>query len=375
MPKGYIITRWTEDRGLVIDFSYPEDLIVNLDDMMRIFYAHITGAAEAGTVLVRLEKAHSNVFSFFTGMESNIPFMINLMLELDEDPELFGIKVISELNNKIIEYLKVIVENPVKTYEVTEELKDYIKSSLFLLERLKNLSKEQRMAQIYTSEKGRKILEILEKRAYSRRELREELEEELGKSIFDLEITLDPFVKTDLIKQDWIEGDQDITLFLLSDFIIMRKPTEKVIEDAKKNIPTSELANKYLELVNQFFSSYAPNFEDNIKIADIMVNPDKYDFITLFREKAYPINKIPKGPGETFDEIKIFLTSLEQANIITIIKDNKGLEWIFLLTDVVAQTFYPEYMIENIRKDVTEKKLKQDTAVKHLELLEQVYKK
>ncbi|MFX1499273.1 MAG: hypothetical protein ACFFBH_17285 [Promethearchaeota archaeon] len=375
MPKGYIITRWTEDRGLIIDFSYPEDLIVNLDDMMRIFYAHITGAAEAGTVLVRLEKAHSNVFSFFTGMESNIPFMINLMLELDEDPELFGIKVITELNSKILQYLKVIVENPAKTYEVNEELKDYIKSSLFLLERLKNLSKEQRMAQIYTSEKGRKILEILEKRAYSRRELRETLEEELGKSIFDLEITLDPFVKTDLIKQDWIEGDQDITLFLLSDFIIMRKPTEKVIEDAKKNIPTSEVANKYLELVNQFFSSYKPNFEDNIKIADIMVNPDKYDFITLFREKAYPINKIPKGPGETFDEIKQFLNSLEQANIITIIKDNKGLEWIFLLTDVVAQTFYPEYMIENIRKDVTEKKLKQDTAVKHLELLEQIYKK
>jgi hypothetical protein len=375
MPKGYIMTRWTEDRGLIIQFSYPEDLIVNLDDMMRIFYAHITGAAEAGTVLVRLEKAHSNVFSYFTGMESNVPFIINLMLELDEDPELFGIKVITEFNSKILQYLQVMAENPAKSYEITEELKDYIKSSLFLLERLKNLSKEQRMAQIYTSDKGRKILEILEERAYSRKELRETLEEKLEKSIFNLEITLDPFVKTDLIKQDWIEGDQDITLFLLSDFTIMRKPAEKVTEDAKKNIPTPELANKYLELVTQFFSSYAPNFEDNIKIADIMVNPDKYDFITLFRERAYPVNKIPKGPGETFDEIKQFLNSLEEANIITIIKDNKGLEWIFLLTDVVAHTFYPEYMIENIRKNVAEKKLKNDTAIKHLELLEQVYKK
>ena len=113
MPKGYIITRWTEDRGLTIDFSYPEDLIVNLDDMMRIFYAHITGAAEAGTVLVRLEKAHSNVFSFFTGMESNIPFMINLMLELDEDPELFGIKVITELNSKILQFLKYTLMNAI----------------------------------------------------------------------------------------------------------------------------------------------------------------------------------------------------------------------------------------------------------------------
>jgi len=375
MPIGYILTRWTEDRGLIIEFSYPEDLLVNLDDMMRIFYAHITGAAQAGSVLVRLEKARSNVSSYFTGMESNVPFMVNLMLELDEDPELFGETVISEINNNILRLLNAKVENPGRTYEINEELRDYIKNSLFLLDRLKNLSKEQRMAQIYTSEKGRKILENLQERAYSRRDLRELLEEKLEQSIYNLEITLDPFIKTDLIKQDWIEGDQDITLFLLSDFTIMRQPAEKVINDAKKNLPTPYLAQKYLAQVSNFFASYKPTYEDNLKIAYNMINPDKYDFITLFREKSYPINKIPKGPGETFDEIKEFLYLLEKDNIISIIKDSKGLEWIFLLTDVIAHTFYPEYMIENIRKDVTEKKLKKNTAIKHLELLEQVYKK
>ncbi|MFX1460343.1 MAG: hypothetical protein ACFFBT_12830, partial [Promethearchaeota archaeon] len=111
------------------------------------------------------------------------------------------------------------------------------------------------------------------------------------------------------------------------------------------------------------------------KIANTMTNPDKYDFITLFRDKAYPINKIPKSPGETFDQIKEFLNLLEKDKIITLIKDDNGLDWIFLLTDVVAQTFYPEYMIENIRKNVSDEKLKMDTAVKHLELLEQTYKK
>ena len=375
MPKGYIITRWTDDRGLVLQFSHPESLLVDLDDMMRIFYAHITGAAEAGSVLVKLEKARSNVSSYFTGMDSKVPFMINLMLELDEDPELFGETVISEINTNAMNYLNAMVENPPRSYEINEELKDYLKTSLFLLERLKNLSKEQRIAQIYVSEKGRKILEILEERAYSRKELSETLEEKLGKSIFNLEITLDPFIKTDLIKQDWIEGDQDITLFLLSDFTIMRKPADKVVKVAKSNLPTPELAYKYLEEVKKFFSSYSPNFEDSIRVANNMINPDKYDFITLFRDKAYPINKIPKGPGETFDEIKELLNLLEKDNIITIIKDNKGLEWVFLLTDVVAHTFYPEYMIENIRKNVSDNKLKKNTAIKHLELLEQVYKK
>ncbi|MFX0033406.1 MAG: hypothetical protein ACFE9P_12140 [Candidatus Hermodarchaeota archaeon] len=375
MPKGFVITKWTEDRGLIIEFSYPEDLLVNLDDMMRIFYAHITGAAQAGSVLVRLEKARSNVSSYFTGMEAHAAFMVNLMLELDEDPELFGETVISEINNNILRLLNAKVENPGRSYEINEELRDYIKNSLFLLVRLKNLSKEQRMAQIYTSEKGRKILESLQEKAYSRRELREVLEEKLERSIYNLEITLDPFVKTDIIRQDWIKGDQDITLFLLSDFTIMRQPAEKVVNEAKDNLPTPYLAQKYLERVKNFFTSYKPTFEDNLKIAYNMTNPDKYDFITLFREKSYPINKIPKSPGETFDEVKEFLYLLEKDNIISIIKDSKGLEWIFLLTDVVAHTFYPEYMIENIRKNVTEKKLKKNIAIKHLELLEQVYKK
>jgi len=375
MVKGYIITKWTEERGLMLQLSYPETLSVDLDDMMRIFYAHITGAAEAGNVLVRLEKVSSNVSSYFNGMDAQVPFMINLVLELDEDPEIFGEKVISEINSNILNLLNALINEPSRTYDITEELKDYIKNSLFLLERLKNLSKEQRMAQIFVSEKGSAILTSLRENAYSRKELRETLEEKLGKSIYNLEISLDPFVKTDLIKQDWIEGDSDISLFLISDFTIMRVPATKLIEDAKNNLPTPYLATQYLEQVNSYFMNYTPIHEDNLKIAYDMINPDKYDFITLFREKAYPINKIPKSPGETFDEIKEMLNTLEQDKILTIIKDQKGLEWIFLLTDPIAQTFYPEYMIENIREKIAQKKLKKKTAIKYLELLEQFYKK
>ena len=103
MAKGFVITKWTEDQGLVVYHSYPENLEVDLDDMMRIFYAHITGAGEAGNVLVRLEKAKANVSSYFTGMESVTPLIINLMLELGEDPEMFGEVVISEINKNIMQ--------------------------------------------------------------------------------------------------------------------------------------------------------------------------------------------------------------------------------------------------------------------------------
>ena len=375
MTKGYVITNWTEDQGIGVYLSYPDDLIVDLDDMMRIFYAHITGAGEAGNVLVRLEKARSTVSSYFTGMESEDQFIINFIMELGEDPEIFGEAVLSEINQNILFYLKSINQNPSNRLDITNELKDYIKNSLTYIERLKNLTKEQVMAQIYSSEKGRMILEILQEKSRTKKELHSLLEEKTGKFIPNIDILLSHFVKTDLVRQDWIVGDSDITLFLLSDFIIVRQPVSKLIDDAKKGVPNSYVAKKYHEIVSNYFSNYTPTEEDNLKIANHMINPDVFDYVVLFREKPYPINKVPRGPGETFDQVKTFLATLEADNIIKIIKDESNVEWIFLVTDITALKFYPEYLIENIRKAVSEDILKKESAIKHLELLEQIYKK
>ncbi|MFX1430899.1 MAG: hypothetical protein ACFFCY_12125 [Promethearchaeota archaeon] len=375
MAHGYIITEWTEDRGLVVKLSYPEDLAIDLDDMMRIFYAHITGAGAAGNVLVRLEKARSNVSSYFTGMESEMPIMINLMLELGEDPEMFGEAVLREINQDLVNYIREMNTNVSQSYEVLKNIKLYLRNTLILLDRLKSLSKEQRLAQIYTSEKARAILDTLHEKAISRRELQGVIEDKLQKIIPNIEYVLDPFIKTGLVMQDWVEGDTDITLFLLNDFEIYRSPATKLVEDARKGLPNPEVAAKYLEEVNNFFTNYKPTFEDNIIIAWTLMNPDNYDYITLFRERSYPINKIPKGPGVSLDQIGSYLKGMEDNQILKVIKDNKDTLWAFLLTDIVVDTFYPEYLIEKIRKDTTEGKLKKNVAIKHLEFLEAAYKK
>ncbi|KKN21021.1 hypothetical protein LCGC14_0929710, partial [marine sediment metagenome] len=334
-----------------------------------------TGAGEAGNVVVRLEKARANVSSYFTGMESDTPVMINLLLELGEEPEMFGETVIHEMNDTILKFIKQTDMDVSKKFENIEELYKYLKNSLILLERLENLSKEQKLAQIYSGEKGRKILEILQDKAMSRKELQAVLEEKLNKIISNIEITLDSFIKTGLVKQDWVEGDTDISLFLLSDFTLFRTPVVKLIENTKTHLPTPELATKYLKEVNDYFSKYKPTLEDNLIIAQNMLNPDKYDYISLLRERAYPLNKLPKGPGESLEQIGNILKPMEKDQIIKFIKDSKDTVWVFLLTDVIAHTFYPEYLIEKIRKDRMEGKLKKEVAIKHLELLEEAYKK
>ncbi|MBD3213348.1 MAG: hypothetical protein GF311_12130 [Candidatus Lokiarchaeota archaeon] len=375
MPKGFIITKWTEDKGLVVQIKYPENISVDLDDMMRIFYAHITGAGEAGNVFVRLEQARSNVSSHFTGMESDNPYMINLMLELGEYPEIYGEKILEEINQEIIDYLTQIDQSTEKAPELVRELMKYLKDSLFLLERLENLSKEQKLAQIYSGEKTRTILDILQERARSKRELQGVLEQRLDRLISNLDIVLDPFVKTDMIRQDWVEGSSDILLFLKSDFAIMRVPPEKIVELAKENKPDPKVAEKYLETARKFFQDYEPNEEDNLKIASIMINPDIYDYIVLFREKPYPLKKIPKGPGESFESISALMRRLEENGIITVLEDKTGMKWVFLLTDVIAEQFYPEYLIEKIRQDFVDGTLKKDIAIKHLDILENAYSK
>ncbi|KKM99815.1 hypothetical protein LCGC14_1144100, partial [marine sediment metagenome] len=258
MPIGFVITEWTEDQGLVVLYNHPETLEVDLDDMMKIFYAHITGAGEAGNVLVRLEKARSNVSSYFTGMESSRPLIVNLMLELGEDPEMFGETVIQEMNEKILSYLGKMGSDLSHDYDVVKELKGYLKDALFLLDRLKNLTKEQKIAQIYNSEKGRTILMTLQERALSRKELQGILEEKLNKIIANMDITLDPFIKTGLVKQDWVEEDTDVTLFLLKDFDLLRTPVAKLIDNAKRNLPSPQLATRYLKEVRDFFKNYTP---------------------------------------------------------------------------------------------------------------------
>ncbi|MFX1570607.1 MAG: hypothetical protein ACFFCV_19890 [Promethearchaeota archaeon] len=375
MAHGFVVTEWTEDQGLIVKLSYPENLNVDLDDMMRIFYAHITGAGAAGNVLVRLEKVRSNVSSYFTGLDSDMPVMINLMLELGEDPEMFGETVLNEINRDILNYLKELKTNVSENYEIVKKIRLYMKNSLILMDRLKNLSKEQRLAQIYSSEKARAILEALQQRPLSRRDLQGIIEEKLNKIVPNVEFILDPFIKTGLITQDWVEGSTDISLFLLNDFTIFRKPVQKLIEDARKGIPTPEIGNIYLNEVKNFFMEYKPDQVDNLKIAQILMNPDNYDYITLLRERAYPLNKIPKAPGQNLDEIGNFLKSLEENRIIQLIKDTKESVWVFLLTDIAIHTFYPEYLIEKIRKGRMDDKIDKRVAISHLEFLEKTYKK
>ena len=117
-----------------------------------------------------------------------------------------------------------------------------------------------------------------------------------------------------------------------------------------------------------------------------MINPiiKKYEPLVdlladLFGSNCEVVLHDIKNPERSIVKIRNgHITSRKRGGPITdlglkIIKDNKNVEWVFLLTDIAVRPFYPEYMLEHIRRDREENTIKKDTAIKHLDYLEKVY--
>ncbi|HUY00236.1 MAG TPA: hypothetical protein VMV49_11815, partial [Candidatus Deferrimicrobium sp.] len=183
---------------------------------------------------------------------------------------------------------------------------------------------------------------------------------------------VDLLVQTETVQLEWFEGNFDVHLFLISDFAIFRIPAPKIIEEAEKHLPTPLVSEKYLDDVAIFFDKYKPNDEDNLFIAKLLRDPDIFVTLTLIRGRIYPLKKFPKGMGDGVD-MRSIIDKMIEAGIVKIYEDETRQEWVMLLTDLRAPQFYPEYMIENIRGDATEKLITPELATRHLDLLELHY--
>ncbi len=232
------------------------------------------------------------------------------------------------------------------------------------------LGKEQILAKIFSTELDFTILKLLRERARNKSEILKILEGKLMKTkLSEINNVIDLLVRTELVQMEWFEGNFDVHLFMISDFGIMRTPAVKIIEECEKNRPSPLVAEQYLNLVAEFFEGYTPTYEDNMFIAENLRDPDIFVTLTLLRNRMYPLKKFPKGMGEGVDMLSI-IRKMEEAGVVRIFKDETKEDWVLLLSDLRAPQYYPEYMLEHIRKDAFEKKISPEMATKHLDLLE-----
>ncbi|MHA1253742.1 MAG: hypothetical protein ACTSRP_27500 [Candidatus Helarchaeota archaeon] len=236
------------------------------------------------------------------------------------------------------------------------------------------LTREQILAKIYNNDLERSILDLLREMPRSKRELQELFTDQLVQKKMDIHDILDHFIRAEIVQQDWVENEIEPYFFLIGDFFLTRKPALKIINEAKKDLPTPSVAQEYLASTKEVFSSYEPNSADNSVIAENLLDPKCYWILKILREKPYQLKKLPKRSKDEKDtDIKNKIKSLEKDGIVKIIKDENNKEWVLLLTDITAEVFFPEFMIELIRQNQMNKKLNDNVAIKHLDLLEHTY--
>ena len=288
-------------------------------------------------------------------------------------------------------YLFETFETSKKTNQVSliskihDNIKNELKYAIFQIKRLTNLDKIQKAALIFNNYQRLEILKILRESPKPKKDVREALE--TIKENPNMDVLLEPFLELNLVRRDWIKGkrdkrtgliqDQGEYLFLTKDIELIRVPNNELLDHLKQT--KHELLTRYEAKVVDFFSNYNPKdqtIEERKKISSILLNPDIYDLFAVLRQKFYPRDKIPNIFSE-FADIDLILDDLIQLNIITEIKDQKGKEWLLLLTDIKPLIFFPEYLLENITNALHSadgsKKIPLEVAKLALELLEVAY--
>ncbi|WEU40564.1 MAG: hypothetical protein OdinLCB4_001135 [Candidatus Odinarchaeum yellowstonii] len=360
MPKGLIVIRWDDKLGAIVEAKHPPDLQVRDDHVMRIFTTHTLGDAAQGFLSMKIEDL--NVASYYSGVLKSDAgqFCISLILEKDEDPEVFE-EILVETALTILEKFRT----PTFYDEIVKEYEKITKTPV--------VETEQRLALIFSDPIRLAILSKLTEGSLTRKELVEWLKEQKNIDIPDLNATLAPFIKTGLVRTSFVEGITDECVFLVKDVFALRSPVKELILKSKKGGFNPSISDSYLQEVERFFSTYKSTQEDISNLSSLIIDPDTYYLLSKLRENPILKKELYANSKLSENRINELVSKLEENHLIRIIPDSNGDEWLCLISHILFVQFFPEYLIDVIRQKWNEGLIDQRQAIRHLELLMESY--
>ena len=135
----------------------------------------------------------------------------------------------------------------------------------------------------------------------------------------------------------------------------------------------ADLRDKYIDDVLKFFKEYRITGQDTVLIANIISDPDQYDILRILRKEYVTRAELPVKIGREIANLDKLLKKLSEDHVITAIKDKKEHVWVLMLSDIIFPQFFPEYMVDVIRRRWKEGTIQKEIALKHLELLRAQY--
>ena len=357
MPIGLILMRWDPKISTDIISKYPEEIIITDETLMQIYAAH-EYTAEPG--MISLMVGHLNIASYYTGGDK--PLYIILLLNLDDDPDIY--------EGGLADISRIIIQN--------YEDQAYLEMIPFLFQRLSaypHLNKEQALAITYEDEINRLLINRLrDEGVVSKSELKVWMKEKYYRGFFDIDGILIELIKKEIIKESSVKGMPSELIFLINDIFTIRRPPIKILsEPVERGLPES-LVETYNSEVRMYFQNYRPSEEDNLKLVQILTDPQLYEILKLLRISTVTRNSLEKLRKKGVDDIDGGIKKLLEYDIIHIFQDGQGTEYYALLSDFHISLVYPRYILNLILHQYDVKSKSNGVLIEYLNVLEDTYR-
>jgi len=355
-PIGLVLMKWDERIGTEILAKHPEETIVSEKTLMQIYSTH-EYSGEKG--IITLTSGVLNIVSYYSGPEKG--FYLVLLLSIDDDPDLY--------EEGMSDILRAILDN--------FDDDSYIQMIPSLFQRLSiypSLSDEEILSLNYQDEIKRMIIENLrEAGAITKSELMVWLRDKYIEGFFDVEATLLELLKRDIIKQVSVKGITSELIFLNNDFFMLRVPPVNLFKDpAIRGLPT-QFIKEYKADIKKFFQNYHPTSEDNLKIIEILINPQAFETFRLLRTSIVTLQDLEKLKKKGIDDAYSIIKLLWDNQMVKVFRDEKNVEYYALLSDFYMDLIFPKYVLSVIKTAYEQKSQPNQVLIEYLKSLEDTY--
>ena len=356
MPVGLAIMRWDERVGTEILAKYPEEINITDKTLMQVYSTH-EYSGESG--MISLMVGSLNIASYYTGPDKG--FYILLLLSLDDDPDAY--------EGGLIDISRIILQNIVDDA--------YVPMIPDLFRRLSvypTLNNEQRLAIIYQDEIKRLIINRLrDEGVVSKSELMVWLKDQYKQGFVDLEGVLTELIKREIVKETSVKGMPSELIFLIQDVVALRIPPVKMFGDPSRRGLPSQLEEDYRIEVKKYFQNYHPSEGDNLRIIDILINPQAYETLRLLRTAIVTKNDLEKLKKKGVEDLDDVLKMLWDTQMIQVFQDERNNEYYALLSDYYLDLIFPKYLLNTIKKVYKQKSKANQVLAEYLTVLENSY--
>ncbi len=331
MVLGIFIWGWDEREGFKLLGKYPNEFDVSEKLLMHLYSQH-EFSGNAG--FISLQSGVDNIASYYDG----VSLYLVIFLSNAEDPDIYE------------EILEISMYDIFLKYE-TQYIEVFLPKIFEIINSYQDYTVEQKLMMVYAREITHFILEWLRNEvSLTKIDIELLIRDQFKPEYMNFESILRFLRKNNIVRSREVNGDANDVIFLANDILVARIPPVSLYASDAPDLPSKFIEVAHRELVQKFFGQYIISIEDNIKLINLLLDPEIYAVIRLFRQSPLRREDLEKLRDRYNDlDIDYILKILYENNIIACIQDGNRKEYFILITDFIVKKLFPSYIIDKIQ--------------------------